>query len=382
MLTGAVEVIAVFDRCQRGITGYCTVRVGTFHDTIVCAVDNRAAVRSADQTAGITVGCCDLTGRPAVGKCAEVEIADNAAGICSCSDYAANAEIFNCCPLVYMTEQALVIGTGVNINVLYCVALTVINALKRVVDIADGRPRVAVDMIFIAHVNISGHEEDDALGLAACINILLERLKVVKSVYAVCITLNAVRTRGKELTYACGRSVVAVVFFVRITILELTGRHEPRVVPGMVTFTDKRHGVAPAAVLPVILQKHPCVERIKKTCGSDIVNLGCFFECAVVVILLKAVRKGEDVYLRAGRCAVISALSGIFKIVAVFDGRFSEDVACDTTGDTGLTACAERCAVGHAIFNSGIVHSANDTAGLGLSLDADICPAVCDGAAV
>ena len=254
-----------------------------------------------------------------------------------------------------MTEQALVIGTGVNKNVLYCVALTIVDALECVVDITDRRPRVAVNMILVAHVNISGHEEDDALGLAACINILLERLKVVKSVYAVCITLNAVRTRGKELTYACGRSVVAVVFFVRITILELTGCHEPWVVPGMVTFTDKRHGVAPAAVLTVILQKYPCVECIEKACGSNIVYLRCFFKRAVVVILLKAVRKGENIDLGTRRCAVISALSGILEVVAVFDGRLTKNIAGNTAGNAGLAACAECRTVRYAVFNGRVV---------------------------
>ena len=275
----------------------------------------------------------------------------------------------------------MIIVACVDVYILYCVALTVINALKRVVDIADGLPRVAVDMILVAHVNIASHEEDDALCLARCSNIFLQRLKVVNAVYAVCAALNAVRACGIELADRCGSSVVAIVFLVRVAVLELAGSHEPRVVAGMVALADESDGVAPTAVLAVILQKHPCVERIEQARGHDIVYLRCSLKRAVVVILLKAVCKGEDVYLCAGRSAIIAILSGIFKIVAVFDGRFSEDVACDTTGDTGLTACAERCTVGHAIFNSGIVHSANDTAGLGLSLDADICPAVCDGAA-
>ena len=91
-----------------------------------------------------------------------------------------------------MTEQTLVFGTRVNEYVFYRIALTVENTLERIVHITYGMPRITVGMIFIAHVNITGHEENNVFCFATCSDIFLERLKVVKTVYTVEASLNAV----------------------------------------------------------------------------------------------------------------------------------------------------------------------------------------------
>ena len=54
-------------------------------------------------------------------------------------------------------------------------------------------------MVFVAHVNIARHEENYILRLATGVNIFLQCLKVVKTVYAVAASFDAVCTRGEKL---------------------------------------------------------------------------------------------------------------------------------------------------------------------------------------
>ena len=147
----------------------------------------------------------------------------------------------------------------------------------------------------------------------------------------------------------------------------------------VVTFTDECNGVQPAAVLTVILQMHPCVESIEQACGDDIVDLRCALKRAVIIVVFKAVGKSENVQLNARRSAVVSALCHILEIVAVFDRGFTENIADNTAGNAGLTAGTKRCAVGNTVFDGRIFDSAGYAAGFRLCLQADICPAVCDG---
>ena len=145
---------------------------------------------------------------------------------------------------------------------------------------------------------------------------------------------------------------------------------------GVVSLTDKGDRVEPSAELTVILQLHPCVERVKKTRCRYSIYLRRVFKSTVVIVILKTVGKGYDVNLRAGGSTVITGGGGITEIVAVFYNRITQYIADYAAGYACFTANTKQWGVGNTVFDSRVVNSACNSAGFGFRLYTYVGPAI------